>query len=143
MRVPLLPLLLLLLGAGTSCITATWRRVSRYEPPDESSIDRLRPDEDALDDCLAAFGAPLWVWEWRGDGLAMAYGWLERRDWSVNASLPLTDYASVSFDYAAANEEMLGLVLFFDEQLVLHEVRRGMLRDLAAERPPLRPAAVE
>ncbi|MEW6071404.1 MAG: hypothetical protein AB1726_02260 [Planctomycetota bacterium] len=130
-----------LLGLLASCISVAWERDSRFAPPAPDAVAALRPGEADLGVCLAALGAPLWVWEYRGDGVAIAYGWLERRGWNASASLPVGDWYSLSFDYTGVDEEMEGLVLFFDPDLRLVERREGLLRDLTAERRRPRPSA--
>jgi hypothetical protein len=149
-----LPLAAVLLCSG--CVSVTWQRTSRFEPVDAAAVEELLPGEGReetgapgdlepgdLERCLTTFGAPLWVWEYRGDGMALAYGWLEVRNWGVNVSLPVSRNFSVSFDYHDIDEEMRGLVLFFGPDLALVGIRRGLLRDLTMEARRLRPQGVD
>lgn len=136
-------LLPLALGAllGTACLQAGWRRTSRYEPIPEGALAGLEARRTDLGDCLRTFGAPLWVWEHDEAGRAgavLAYGWFDERDFGLQLSLPLSDYASASFDYATLDQRMHGLVLFFDGDWKLTHWRTGLLRDLTREaaRPP-------
>ena len=139
MRFLLLALLPLLAG----CVSGSWGRTNRHEPPSEEAIATRSPGESGLGQCLDALGAPLWVWEYRGDGVALAYGWLERVAWGFDVSVPLTDYYSASFDYTDIDSEMPGLVLLFDGELTLRELRRGLLRDLILRAGRPRPSLVE
>jgi hypothetical protein len=136
-------LLLALLPLLTGCVTGSWSRTNRFAPPDEGAVETLAPGQSDLGHCLAALGAPLWVWEYRGDGVALAYGWLEDVGWGIIVSVPLTEYYSASFDYRDRDSEMPGLVLLFDEGLTLRELRRGLLRDLTREVGRPRPNLVE
>lgn len=139
MRILLLALLPLIGG----CLNITWQRESRFAPPPEEAVARLQPDESSLGHCLNALGAPLWVWEYRGDGVGLAYGWLETESSGFNLSAPVTDYVAVSLDYDEVDSEMHGLVLLFDEDLNLTELRRGLLRDLTTKARRTRPGTVE
>jgi len=128
-----------LLAAG--CVRVTWRRDTRFAPPPAEAIEAAT-ESGGLAATLAALGAPLWVWEHEGDGVALAYGWRESRSWNLNLSVPVTNNASASFDYTSIDSDMIGIVLFFDSDLRLREVRRGRLRDLTLERRKRRPAPV-
>lgn len=133
--------LLIIFGALTAgCVSVNWERESRFTPPDEQSLDGLQAGESGLGHCLDALGAPLWVWEYDGDGVALAYGWLEERRWNINVSAPVSDSLSASFDFTDAASNMEGLVLLFDEELILHELRRGLLVDLTTAARRARPA---
>ncbi len=134
-------LLLTCVFLGTGCINVSWIRNSRFTPPADEGVAELQPDESELAHCLATLGAPLWVWEYRGEGLALAYGWLETNGMRVNVSVPVSEFASASFDYSDVESEMQGLVLLLDENLVLRELRRGLLRDLTRGAGRVRPAA--
>jgi len=127
----------------TGCITGTWVRETRFEPPAPEAVDGLRPGESGLGHCLSALGAPLWVMEHRGTGILLAYGWFESERFSLNLSVPLGESFSASFDYSEREVDMEGLVLFLDDRLVLTEVRTGLLRDLTQGSKRLRPPIPE
>ena len=134
-------LLLLALLSGPGCLGVTWGRESRYSPIPAEALDGLEIGRTPLADCLAAFGAPLWVWEpveAGRAGAALAYGCFDEEDLGLSLSVPVTESASASFDYDQADRRMKGLVLFFDEGLTLTSWRTGYLRDLTRERrrPP-------
>ena len=134
-------LLPLWLALGTGCLQAGWRHDSRYEPIPKAALGALEARRTELDECLRLFGAPLWVWEHDQGGehgAVLAWGWFDERDFGLQFSLPLSDYASVSFDYANVDQRMHGLVLFFDQDWRLTLWRTGLLRDLTREaaRPP-------
>jgi len=132
-------LVLVLLCAG--CATFSWERESRNSPVPPEAIARLEAGKTGLGECLAAFGAPLWVWENVEHGrpaATLAYGWFDVRDLGFSVSVPLTDNYSASYNYDRIDQRMKGLVLFFDEDWRLLSWRTGLLQDLAREerRPP-------
>ena len=133
--------LLLVLPLCAGCVSLNWQRESRNSPVPVEAMTRLEAGKTELGECLAAFGAPLWVWEHVEHGLpaaALAYGWFDERDLGFSVSLPLTDYYSPSYNYDQADQRMKGLVLFFDENWTLVSWRTGLLHDLTEEarRPP-------
>ena len=139
MRIVLVPPVLLALCA--SCVTFSWERESRHAPVPDVAIARLQAGRSDLDQCLAEFGAPLWVWEHveRGSpAAALAYGWFDERSLGMRVSVPVSEQFSASFDYDQIDQRMQGLVLFFDEHWKLASWRKGLLRDLTQEarRPP-------
>lgn len=136
------PLALLALLSLAGCARLQWTRSSVDEPLDGDRLDALRPDHDDLGSCLRALGAPLRVWEAPDAGVALAWGWLDDLDWGFDISWAFDQFASVSFDWAEQLQRLRGAVLVFDHDLVLRQVRRGWLREIA---PDLRrrPAAVE
>lgn len=129
----------------TGCLSVGWERESRYAPVPDGAIVRLEEGRTELGECLATFGAPLWVWEHPagedGDGAALAYGWYMQRDLGFRVSVPVTEHYSGSFDYDRIDRRMRGLVLFFDHEWKLAYWRTGFLSDLVdVER---RPTSVE
>ena len=133
-------LVLLLALAHTSCVNVFYRHETRFEPPQRGALAELAVDHSDLSDCLTRLGAPLWVWEDRGSGAALAYGWLESGDWNVSLSLPLSNDASASLTYRQIDARMRGVVLFFDADWTLRAIRKGYLRDLTARLRERRPS---
>lgn len=132
---------LLWLPLCASCATFSWERESRHAPVAAAAIARLQADRSGLADCLAEFGAPLWVWEHVERGraaAALAYGWFDEQDFGLRFSVPVSENFSASFDYDQVDQRMHGLVLFFDEDWTLTSWRTGLLHDLTQEarRPP-------
>jgi hypothetical protein len=132
---------LVLLPLCAGCLSVSWERESRHSPPPLAVIASLESGKSGLGECLAGFGAPLWVWEHVEGGrpaAALAYGWFDERDFGVRVSVPVSEYYSASLDYDQVDQRMKGLVLFFDEHWVLTSWRTGLLRDLTREarRPP-------
>lgn len=136
-------LLPLLLAVAPGCVTGSFTRDSRFEPVPRGALRPLQPGESDLQDALDALGAPLWVWEVPGDGMAVAYGWEEERAWGLSFSVPLTRQLSANFDYDDIDADLAGVVLFFDAERRLVEKRRGRLRDLALEELRARPSDPE
>ena len=134
---------LALAALGASCVSLNWQRESRNGPLRGEAIARLglEAGKTDLDECLDAFGAPLWVWEHVEHGrpaAALAYGWTDENDFGFSVSVPLTEYFSASYDYDRVDRRMKGVVLFFDENWKLVSWRSGLLHDLTEEarRPP-------
>jgi len=125
-----------------SCVGVSWRRRTFDIPIADATLASLEPGVSTLEECLGALGAPLYVWEYKGDGVALGYGWLKQGEVGVSASIPVADRASASFSFDEIRSQLDGAVLFFGPDLKLELVRRGYLREIA----PLgrrRPAPVE
>ena len=133
----LLPLLL------SSCVSFTWYRTHRDEPSPKNAISALVPGKSTLAECLEALGAPLYLWEYKGDGAALAWGWNDLHWKGITLSIPVYEQTSMSASYDYGAERMKGAVLLFDHDLVLESVRKGWLRDLEREMGRRRPAVVE
>ncbi|MEZ5966591.1 MAG: hypothetical protein R3F56_22330 [Planctomycetota bacterium] len=127
---------------SSSCITVRFVRTRAFEPIPDEVLDGLRAGRDDLTRCLAALGAPNLVFEQPGDGVALAYAWLDQFVWGIDASLSLRGFA-VSADLGRDVRKMHGVVLFFDRELQLVEVERGLLRDFLLARGRRRPASIE
>jgi len=87
----------------------------------------------SLEECLAELGAPLFTWEYRETGVALAWGSSSTGDHGFSLSIPLSDNASGSVNFNNINQNIEGVVLVFDEALELRWIRRGFLSDIAAE----------
>ena len=118
-------------GALCACVTLNYNRELQYVPLSDEAVEAMRPGETDLTAALAELGAPLYVWPTSADGLAIAYGWFNEVAWNVSVSVPVTSNLSASFDYDQADVRLQGVVLFFDEDDQLVDVRRGLLVDLA------------
>jgi hypothetical protein len=114
---------------ASSCFSFNWKRATAEEQLPRGAFDALAPGDD-LAQCLATLGAPLEVWEYRVDGLAIAYGWLDQDSKGFGITLPISRGAHASFNYDDSSRDVPGAVLFFDASWKLVSVRRGMLRDL-------------
>jgi hypothetical protein len=140
-RARLLVLALALSSSG--CLTGVWSRTSRLAPVSGDVVLNLEVEHSTLEHCLETLGAPLYVWEYQGDGLALAYGFYRSNEFGFNLSLPVTDTQSASFDYEDERAHLHGYVLFFDDQWKLTEVKAGALRDLERLVTRRRPALPE
>jgi hypothetical protein len=132
-----------LLAPLASCISVTWRHEVDLEHVSARKIKHLQPGVSDLGACLDALGAPLYVWEYRGDGLVLAYGWLQTKHWGAGARADMGNGISASFNYDSIDGATTGYVLFFDEHWILTAVQHGNLRDIAAGYQRRRPAPVE
>ena len=133
----------IVLASLASCVTGSYQREIELERIAASRAAGLEPGQSDLSDCLDALGAPSYVWEYRGDGLALGYAWLHRKGWGVGVSYAVADYASASFNYDSLGSNTKGYLLTFDAEWKLTAVRKGYLRDLTIEFARPRPAPVE
>lgn len=124
------------LAAG--CLQGDYNRDRIHQSLWADDVASLRVGVDDLTAVLGRLGAPLHVRE-LGEGVALAYGWLDATNWNVEAQVPVGDGGSFQFTYADTDLRLPGLVVFLDGQLVVTRVERGLLRDLlpAAPRPML------
>jgi hypothetical protein len=127
----------------SSCVTFSFDRDLRYVPLPDAAIDSVQPGEASLAECLGRFGAPLYVWEYKGDGVALAYGWHKEKNWNVTVSVPVTHGYTASASYTDDAAKLRGIVLCFDRNLGLEYVRRGFLQSLREELAPRHPAPVD
>jgi hypothetical protein len=125
----------------SSCLSGDYERFDAEMPPKEAAIERLMIGESDLTTCLDELGAPLQVIE-LGAGAVMAWG--ARRDvgWNVSANIPLSDSAGGTMRFSREHFGYRGVVLFFDEQLILEQVKRGWLAEIVPEARP-RPQFIE
>lgn len=137
-----LALLLLVALAGAGCITGGYARQSLFVPVTDERLLPLHPGQSTLDDALRELGAPLLVWEWAGDGAALAWGWQDSTRWGYGVSVPVAQYVSASYTFDSLAKDLPGAVLFFGADGVLVESRRGKLGEIRAETARPRPAPV-
>jgi len=136
-------LLLLSCASSVGCVSGNWSRESRYTPPDLAALAELEAGSHSLTDCLEQLGAPLWVWEAADGRSALAWGWLSEEGLGFRASIPLSDSTSGTFTFNNVDQDMQGIVLFFDVDWKLVATRRGLLRDLTQIDARKRPALVD
>lgn len=123
----------LLLGAAisSSCLRLGYGVTRLEEPVDRAVLSSLRPATDDLASCLLRLGAPHYVWEYRGDGVAIAWYYLDGSDFDIDLSYALSrELTSASFSIDLDDNDLPGAVLWFDRDLVLIEWREGNMRDL-------------
>jgi len=127
----------------SSCVSFTWSRHRMYQPLPKNAIVGLDPGSTKLDACIERLGAPLYVWEYKGDGAALAWGRGDAKSKRISVSIPVKA-ASPSVTYADVDATVRGVVLLFDKDLVLEQVKQGYLRAIAREvAKTTRPAPVE
>lgn len=90
---------------------------------------QLVAGESDLETCLRTLGAPLVVRE-DGEGAWLAWGWAERRGWSLTISVPVAESANASLRYGRRLDGLEGAVLFFDSDWTLVAKRRGFLAEI-------------
>jgi len=126
--------------ACSGCITGSYTRSQSYEPVAHAQLATLEPGKATLADALASLGAPLFVWEWMGDGAALAWGWGDEAGWGLSLSVPVGDNSATVFAFDTKALDLPGAVLFFDADGLLLEAREGKLSDIRAETIRRRPA---
>lgn len=128
---------------ASGCFSFAWRHETRNTPPASGSFDELRPGEASLAQCLERLGAPLYVWEYKGNGVALAYGWLESDEKGFALSVPVAQDLSASASYDDRDTRMRGVVLLFAPDLTLELVKQGNLSELSIAFERRRPAPAE
>ncbi len=129
MRVALTALALCTVLCG--CVSLNLSRGNLNEPIADATLASLKPGESDLTRCLTTLGAPNLVWEYKIDGVALAYAWVDSGGWGVSLSYSFNRYApAASFNFDSRDDDRNGVVLFFDEGLILESVKRGRLGEL-------------
>lgn len=138
-------LALLLLGAFAcaSCVSFRFDRATVNLPPRAGAVAAIVPGKSALDDALSTLGAPVFVWEWKESGMALAWGWSEGSARGITLSVQLDQGGSAQASYDDVARHLRGVVLFFDADGKLVDAREGALNDFRAELERRRPAPVE
>lgn len=136
------PALVVASAVAPACVSAEYRRTIVHEPVPEERVAALARGTSDLAACLASLGAPSYVWEYRGEGLALGYGWYRASHWGLGVSYQVAHDVSASMEFDELGSKTRGYVLFFDERWVLQDVRSGLLRDLTAGLGRRRPAPV-
>ena len=126
--------------AASACITGGYYRTQTNEPIARARVHALEPGKTTLDEALAHLGAPLYLWEWKGDGAALAWGWSDSAHWGFALSVPVSNSGSASFSMDDIVHDLPGVVLFFGPDDVLIEAREGKLSEIQAETSRKRPA---
>jgi hypothetical protein len=120
-----------LLSAGlSSCVSFNWSRHRMYRPLPKNAIVGLEPGSTKLDACIERLGAPLYVWEYKIEGAALAWGKGDAQSKRVAVSIPIKS-ASPTVSYGDIDANVRGVVLLFDKDLVLEQVKQGYLRAIA------------
>jgi hypothetical protein len=131
---------LALAGVLSACVSFVWSRERRFEPLPKGVIDGLEPGRTTFEECLQRLGAPLYVWEYKGDGAAIAWGASDKDSKQIAWTIPLETRVPPRFSYDDVDANLRGAVLFFDKNLVLESAKEGLLRDLQREAVRTRPA---
>jgi hypothetical protein len=119
---------LLCFWIAPACLSAELLSERNQHRLSDVSIDALQPGT-SLQTCIDSLGAPLSVAEFF-DGMALSYGWFLSVTWGASISIPFSADVSGSLSYTDRNERLHGVMLLFDADWRLTEIRRGNLRDL-------------
>ncbi|MBK7875480.1 MAG: hypothetical protein IPJ77_06975 [Planctomycetes bacterium] len=125
-----------------SCVSFRFDRATVNGPPRKQTVAAMAPGKTSLAEALKTLGAPLLAWEWKGDGMALAWGWSEDGVRGISVSVPLDQGGSAQASYDELARHLRGVVLFFDADGGLVDVREGALNDFREARRR-RPAPVE
>lgn len=128
-RLPALAAAAVLLPAA-GCVRLQWHVQHREEPLPAVALAALRPGHDDLAGCLRTFGAPHFVWEYDGDGCALAWYHVDVHGFGLNVSYSVIREASASFSLDLDSTDVPGVVLWFGPDLVLAKWQQGRLREL-------------
>ena len=118
---------------ATGCISLQWSHSSLHQPIDESRTTHFEIGRSSMSDALGELGAPLYVWELPRGHAALAWGWFNSRDLSVQLSIPTKSPADPSFQYSQIDNRLRGYVFVFDDADGLVFVKRGYLAEIADE----------
>lgn len=131
--------------AASGCVSGDYERFDIETPPRREVIDGLVVGQSELGQCLAGFGAPLFVRE-LGTGAAMAWGARRDHGWNISASVPVGKGFNANLRYTTERVALRGIVCFFDADWKLVEFKEGWLEELLpidAEDGPARPQDVD
>lgn len=129
-RQPWLPAAVCALAAS-GCVQVTYGRIRLEEPISDARLQALRPDEADLTRCLADLGAPHFVWEHQGTGIALGWVWQDKDDFDIDVSYTIyKDAPGASLSYGHEAADLPGCVLWFDATLRLRRWQRGTMGDL-------------
>jgi len=134
-------LALLSLALLPACLSFNWRRQRHFVPAAQDALDGLEIGRTTLADCLLRLGAPLYVWEYKGNGAVLAWGAGDEDMKGMSLSVPVETWFRPSFSYQDIAADLRGPVLFFDDRLVLVGLEEGYLRDYRERFKRARPAA--
>lgn len=112
------------------CVRLQYQRDVVERKPERDLVEPLAVGRTTLGDVLRVLGAPIDVWEGGDGGTAITYGGLRAKEWTVDVSVPLTDYTSASLTYTDTRARTQGYLFLFDASDVLEIVREGNLADL-------------
>lgn len=132
----------LVLLATASCITVSFDRRRGFEPLDGKALGELRAGRADLAQCLAKLGAPNLVYQQPDGRIAMAWASLDQFGWGMDVSVSLRG-VSASGELEIDKRDIEGAVLFFDRELRLVSLERGLLRDFLVQPRRQLPPAVE
>jgi hypothetical protein len=118
---------------SSACISLEWSRSSLHQPIDDARTTHFAIGSSTLGNALDDLGAPLYVWQLPRDHVALAWGWFNSRDLSVQLSLPTDSPADPSFEYSQIDNRLRGYVFVFDHSDSLVFVKRGYLAEIADE----------
>jgi len=114
------------------CVRFTYSVRHAEEPLEQTTLVALQTGTDDLGSCLTRLGAPHFVWEYHGDGMALGWVASEESGWGFSISYNPFRYANPSLSLDQADQNLPGVVLWFDRDLRLTEWRRGRMRDLTS-----------
>lgn len=104
------------------CVSAEFTKLRLDQPPAEEAVARVRTGM-SLQDCLDLLGAPDSVQRDEDDRLTvLGWQWYEGSGWGISVSVPLSDQASASLDYARDRAQVKRIQILFDSGLEVVEI---------------------
>ena len=123
--------LLLVAVACAGCLRFGYDHTHAEEPI--PPVESLQRGTDDLASCLRRFGAPHFVWEYQGDGMALAWYSSDSSGWDFDVSYSFgRAFTSASFSLDWDDLDLPGLVLWFDPGLKLLEWKQGPIGQLTS-----------
>jgi len=117
----------------TACVS--FDRVQVDEPITDAQLAALQPGQSTLQQCLAQLGAPVEVFAYRGDGMALLWVWQDTAGFGLEVSSPFGGWSDAAqFDLDLTDRTLPGWVLWFDGDLRLQRLRRASLGELLPRR---------
>lgn len=124
-RIPLAPLIALLLLPGLGCAGVSFHHERIGMEPPTRVVQSIRPGQIDLHTCLAKLGAPTQVERSEdGERFVLTWSWEEQEDWGFFLALPLGD-ASPSLNWADEARQPHYVRLFFDRNWQLVDMALG------------------
>ena len=126
-------LLLLAAVAAGGCIRFGYGVTHLEQPIDAAALQTLVAGQDDLGSCLHRLGAPHYVWEYRGDGVAIGWFYSDGSDLDLDVSYTLPRmFTGASFSLDLDDVDLPGAVLWFDSDLTLLKWQQGSMRELTS-----------
>lgn len=131
--------LLLASAVLSGCVQFRWVRKRQDDKTPLKRAGEIEVGKDCLAVCLDKLGAPHTVANGPNGAIDMIYSWVDNVSWGLSISYEVISWWTASVSYDAHRNDLQGLLLRFDDDLVLREMRVGKLdRIVTGGRDPSR-----